>query len=77
MMQGVDAGSGELAGAIASRCYELGLVIETSGPQDEVLKVLAPLTTPDDVLLEGLLIIERAAKAASSSGIAPPHARED
>jgi diaminobutyrate-2-oxoglutarate transaminase len=68
MMQGLDVGSGELAVDIAHRCYDDGLVIETSGPRDEVVKVLAPLTTPDHLLLEGLTVIERAAKSSISSG---------
>jgi diaminobutyrate-2-oxoglutarate transaminase len=66
MMQGVDVGTGELAGEIARRCYRAGLIIETAGPRDEVVKVLAPLTTPDELLLEGLDVIERSAKAAIS-----------
>jgi diaminobutyrate-2-oxoglutarate transaminase len=70
MMQGLDVGAGELAVDIAHRCYEQGLVIETSGPRDEVVKVLAPLTTPDELLLEGLTVIERAAKSSISSGAA-------
>jgi diaminobutyrate-2-oxoglutarate transaminase len=70
MMQGVDVGSGELAAAIASRCYQNGLIIERSGSRDEVIKVLAPLTTPDEQLLEGLNILEAAAKAESSLEIA-------
>jgi diaminobutyrate-2-oxoglutarate transaminase len=68
MMQGVDVGSGELAGEIAGRCYRDGLIIETAGPRDEVVKVLAPLTTTDELLVQGMLIIERSAKAAISSG---------
>ena len=63
MMQGIDVGDGDLAGAICARCFEEGLVIETSGAHDEVVKVLAPLTTPDAVLEEGLDILERAVRA--------------
>jgi diaminobutyrate-2-oxoglutarate transaminase len=71
MMQGLDVGSGELAVDIAHRCYDQGLVIETSGPRDEVVKVFAPLTTPDDLLFEGLAVIERSAKSAVSVGDIP------
>jgi diaminobutyrate-2-oxoglutarate transaminase len=46
MMQGIDVGSGDLAGAICAECFENGLIIETSGAHDEVVKVLAPLTIP-------------------------------
>ncbi|KPP88053.1 MAG: diaminobutyrate--2-oxoglutarate aminotransferase EctB [Rhodobacteraceae bacterium HLUCCA08] len=60
MMQGVDVGSGDLAGAICAAAYRNGLVIETSGPKDEVVKVLAPLTTPDAILREGFDILRAA-----------------
>lgn len=66
MMQGLDVGSGELADRIARRCFEERLVVETSGNRGQVLKVLAPLTTPDDLLDEGLQVLGRCAKAAIS-----------
>jgi diaminobutyrate-2-oxoglutarate transaminase len=67
MMQGLDVGSGELASDICSRCFERGLIIETSGAYDEVVKILAPLTTPDVLLERGLDILESVAKAAVST----------
>ncbi len=57
MMQGVDVGSGELAGEICARAYAKGLIVETSGSEDQVVKVLAPLTTPDEVFRKGLTIL--------------------
>ena len=42
--------------------FEKGLVIETSGPEDEVVKILAPLTTPDETLREGLRMLEESAR---------------
>jgi diaminobutyrate-2-oxoglutarate transaminase len=60
MMVGIDVGSGELAEAICRQCFADGLIIETSGAYDEVVKILAPLTTPDDVLDHGLDILEAA-----------------
>jgi diaminobutyrate-2-oxoglutarate transaminase len=62
MMQGVDVGAGELAGEICGRAFEKGLIIETSGAYDEVVKVLAPLTIPDDTLRKGLNILLDAAR---------------
>jgi diaminobutyrate-2-oxoglutarate transaminase len=61
MMQGVDVGSGELAAKICETCFENGLVIETSGAHDEVVKVLAPLTIPNDLVDRGLDIVAKAA----------------
>ncbi|EAR51507.1 diaminobutyrate--2-oxoglutarate aminotransferase [Oceanicola granulosus HTCC2516] len=62
MMRGVDVGSGELAGAICARAFENGLIVETSGPEDEVVKILAPLTTPDETFVKGLDILLDAAR---------------
>ena len=57
LMQGVDVGAGDLASDICARCFEKGLIIETSGAHDEVVKVLAPLTTSPALLQEGLSIL--------------------
>lgn len=64
MMQGlcIDDGSGELADKISRQAFTQGLMIETSGPHDEVIKILAPLTTPTEHLEAGLTILEQAAK---------------
>ena len=62
MMRGVDVGSGELAGDICARAFQNGLIVETSGPNDEVVKILAPLTTPDAQLEAGLSILKDAAR---------------
>ena len=63
MMQGIDVGSGDLAGAICATCFDHGLIIETSGAHDEVVKVLAPLTIPVEQLKAGLDILEDATRA--------------
>ena len=64
LMRGVDVGSGDLAGDICARAFEMGLIIETSGAEDEVVKVLAPLTTSAETFAAGLKILEAATKAA-------------
>ena len=66
MMRGIDVGSGEIAAAITSACFDHGLIIETSGPHDEIVKVLAPLVIADEVLAAGLDILERSIRAALS-----------
>ncbi|MBR3371010.1 MAG: diaminobutyrate--2-oxoglutarate transaminase [Rhodobacteraceae bacterium] len=70
MMQGIDVGSGDMASAICATCFEHGLIIETSGAHDEVVKVLAPLTIPQDQFAAGLDILETAIKAQTSQKIA-------
>ncbi|WP_372802667.1 diaminobutyrate--2-oxoglutarate transaminase [Paracoccus seriniphilus] len=62
LMRGVDVGSGELAGEICARAYERGLVIETSGSQGQVVKVLAPLTTSVELFNKGFDILIDAAR---------------
>lgn len=63
MMQGVDVGSGDLAAAICAEAFTRGLIIETSGAKDEVVKVLAPLTTPMEQFKSGLNTLVDAARA--------------
>ena len=66
MMQGIDVGAGELAASVCRNCFANGLILETSGPYDEVVKVLAPLTTPPEILERGLAILEAAVRDAAS-----------
>ncbi|WBU54099.1 diaminobutyrate--2-oxoglutarate transaminase [Paracoccus sp. SCSIO 75233] len=66
MMRGIDVGSGDLAGEICAICFENGLIIETSGAHDEVVKVLAALTIPDEIFTKGLDILEAAIRAATN-----------
>jgi diaminobutyrate-2-oxoglutarate transaminase len=67
MMRGIDVGSGALAARICARCFELGLVIETSGAHDEVVKVLAPLTIDTAQFARGLDTLEAAVAATARS----------
>jgi diaminobutyrate-2-oxoglutarate transaminase len=50
------------AGAVAKRCFELGLLIETSGPESEVVKLLPSLTITPEELDEGLRVLARAVR---------------
>ncbi|WP_099867324.1 diaminobutyrate--2-oxoglutarate transaminase [Pararhizobium haloflavum] len=67
MMRGIDVGTGELASDICKWCFQNGLIIETSGAHDEVVKILAPLTIEKEKLASGLDILE----AAVSEIVAP------
>jgi diaminobutyrate-2-oxoglutarate transaminase len=59
MLRGIEMNE-SLAARVTTTCVRNGLIIERSGPRDEVVKVLAPLTTPDDVLEHGLEILTAA-----------------
>jgi diaminobutyrate-2-oxoglutarate transaminase len=60
MMRGIDVGSGALASEICKACFAEGLIIETSGAHDEVVKVLAPLNIDLELFTRGLDILEQA-----------------
>jgi diaminobutyrate-2-oxoglutarate transaminase len=66
MMRGIDVGSGEAASIITAACFEAGLIIETSGAHDEIVKVLAPLIIDDALLAAGLDILERCVRETVS-----------
>ncbi|MDP2694852.1 MAG: diaminobutyrate--2-oxoglutarate transaminase [Gallionella sp.] len=58
MFQGINCVSGELASDISLRAFREGLMIETSGAEDQVIKLLCPLTISDEALADGLDKIE-------------------
>ncbi len=60
MFRGIDVETGARASAICKHCFENGLIIETSGAHDEVVKILAPLTIPTAQFEAGLNILAEA-----------------
>jgi len=62
MFQGINCVSGELAGVITQRAFKKGLIIETSGADDHVVKFLCPLTISDESLQRGIDIVENSIK---------------
>lgn len=57
-MQGISTPVEGLAGKIAAKAFEKGLIMETAGPLDEVFKLFPPLTIDNDGLERGFEIIE-------------------
>lgn len=62
MFQGINCVNGDLAGRITHKCFQQGLIIETSGAEDHVVKFLCPLVISDENLKRGLDIVEQAIK---------------
>ncbi len=60
MFQGINCVSGELASKITKLAFKHGLMIETSGADDHVIKFLCPLTISDQNLKHGMDILEAA-----------------
>lgn len=67
MMLGLDMGSARRSNAVRRHCIDNGVLIECCGPHDEVVKVMAPLTTPDDLLVKGLAVVKQAALDAADT----------
>ena len=60
-LTGIKFADPSAASKIAAAAYERGLLVETSGPEDEVLKTMPALTITSDELRSGLDIIAAAA----------------
>ncbi|MEX0731484.1 MAG: diaminobutyrate--2-oxoglutarate transaminase [Aquisalimonadaceae bacterium] len=66
MMQAIAFENSDMAGTVSKHAFEHKLIIETSGPEGEVLKLMPPLTTDDTDIAKGLAIIEQAVIEAIS-----------
>jgi len=60
MARGLQFASGEVAGRVTQECFANGLLVETSGPDDEVVKLLPPLTISPTEFEAGMRILEQA-----------------
>lgn len=63
LARGLEFANGDLAGAVCKEAFDRGLLMETSGPDGEVMKLLPPLTLTDEELSEGLAIISESVAA--------------
>ena len=57
MMQALDTGDGAFAKRVQAVCFDNGLLIGPCGTNGQVIKLIPPLTIPDDDLAEGLDIL--------------------
>ena len=69
MMRGIDVGSGDIASEVTADAFDKGLIIETSGAFDEVIKVLAPLTITESEMAKGLDILEQCIRNICSEDV--------
>ena len=66
MFQGINCVNGDLAGKITSHAFQKGLIIETSGADDQVVKFLCPLIISDENLKRGIDIVEASIREVCS-----------
>jgi diaminobutyrate-2-oxoglutarate transaminase len=67
LARGLAFDTGDIAGKVCRAAFERGLLMETSGPGDEVVKVMPPLTITDDELAQGLEILADSVRTVCSS----------
>jgi diaminobutyrate-2-oxoglutarate transaminase len=60
MMQALDTGDGALTKAIARDCFDHGMLFGPCGVGGAVIKLIPPLTIPDEDLQQGLTILTEA-----------------
>lgn len=61
LLQGLHIPEPDRANHIAAECYNQGLLVETSGPDSDVVKLMPPLTIDDNLLQDGLHILRESA----------------
>lgn len=76
MFQGINCVNGEIAAKITSKAFEKGLIIETSGAEDHVVKFLCPLVISDTNLKRGIDIVEEAIRETCAREDAIPEERD-
>lgn len=59
IMQGLEFANGDIAEKITSQAFKQGLVIETSGSDGQVVKILTPLTIEEELLKQGLEVLAK------------------
>jgi len=73
MFRGINCVNGDLAGKITRNCFKNGLIIETSGADDQIVKFFCPLIISDENLKKGLDIVEAAIKEVCAKEDSIPH----
>jgi diaminobutyrate-2-oxoglutarate transaminase len=64
LIQGLDCPIEGFAQGVCAAAFERGLVLETSGPASNVIKVMPPLVIDDDLLEDGLQVLAVSIDAA-------------
>lgn len=74
LMQGLAFTDPRHAAAVSREAFRRGMIIETSGPNDEVVKCLCPLTISDADLERGLTVLEESVATVLSAQQSRPRA---
>lgn len=66
MFQGINCVNGEIAEKITRKAFKKGLIIETSGADDQIVKLFCPLTITQENLEKGIAILRESIKEICS-----------
>ena len=66
MVIGIDCRQEDIAKKITDKSFENGLILERCGAEDQVVKLLPPLTTDAKTLHKGIEILEKSVKQATA-----------
>jgi diaminobutyrate-2-oxoglutarate transaminase len=66
LARGLAFADAQLAGNVCHAAFERGLLMETSGPEGEVVKLMPPLTVTDDELEQGVRIVAESVREVAA-----------
>jgi len=72
MIWGIEFSNAEMASLVCRKAFEKGLLIETSGARDQVVKLLPPLTISIEDLRYGLTVLNDSIAAVVEEQKKPP-----
>ncbi len=72
MVWGLEFTDPEVAGRVCKQAFSNGLMVETSGAKDQVVKLLPPLTISHSDLSLGLNILSDSLHTVLESTVSPP-----
>jgi diaminobutyrate-2-oxoglutarate transaminase len=64
LMRGIEFARPETARRVSRAAFELRLLVETAGPNDEVVKLMPPLTSTENEIDQGLALLAEAVQSA-------------
>ncbi|WP_250886658.1 diaminobutyrate--2-oxoglutarate transaminase [Bacillus sp. SM2101] len=65
MIKGITFEDGEYASKVCSNAFKMGLLLETSGAKNDVIKILPPLTIDEDGINQGIELLSESIKRSS------------
>jgi diaminobutyrate-2-oxoglutarate transaminase len=71
LLRGLPCSPSEVAGQVSRAAFERGLVAETCGFEEQVVKLMPPLIIDDEDLLQGLDILDASFEAVLGAGLSP------